>query len=210
MMTTKFTPSHRFLILFLAALFVFALTACRDRGPGAQAKGTAIKISRAAFNIGKPDKYQKPGVYDQYLKSKNVFIVSNEHGMVVVLAARCPKENAKLFFDDVPRKFKCPKCASRFTENGLKVKGVISPTSMARCRVDLIDGSLVVRPSRMFLHENKRNTWSSPFSMYVFGDDEEQSPVGNKTATVRDYRDDGRERMITERGSGKGILGNKK
>ena len=178
---------------------------CRDRGPAVQAKGTAIDISRNTFNAGEVAGYVKPGVYDAHLSGHDVYVVSNEHGMVVALAGVCPHDNTRVVFDGVTQKFKCPKCGSRFTSNGLKVKGGVSPTSMARCRVDVVEGDLLVRPSRMFLHENTRNTWSNPFSMYVFEEGTKQ-----REGILRDYHAGGRESLQKQKGSGRGILGRKK
>ncbi|QQE13338.1 hypothetical protein JD969_07735 [Planctomycetota bacterium] len=159
------------LLIAILAYILFALVPGRQLGPGSPNNKTLVEIPTARFNIGSPDQYITPGINTDYLDKHEVYLVTNDHDMLVALAARCPKDNNLLSFDRDSYRFECHKCRSRFTSDGRRLKPYKSPTSLARCQIafDPDSNILTVRPERFFFHENKkRNTWSNQHSMHHY------------------------------------------
>ncbi|QDU32359.1 hypothetical protein KS4_03910 [Poriferisphaera corsica] len=159
------------LLIVLLAYILFAVVPGRQLGPGSSNVKTAIQIPTARFNIGSPSQYKDPTIYTDYLDSRQVYLVTNSHNMLVALAARCPKDNNPITFDRDSYRFECHACRSRFTSDGLRLRPYTAPTSLARLQIayDPDNDTLTVRPHRFFFHENKkRDTWSNPHSMYHY------------------------------------------
>ena len=154
----------------LIAILLFVFVSGRVLGPGDPNNKSKISIPTSSFNLGVPDPYKRIGVYSNFLSSREIFLVTNEHNMLVALAARCPNDNNLLKYDRDTNRFKCMQCSQRFTSNGLRLKPYIAPTSLARLRLRAeSDDTVTVFPNRFFFHENPhRNTWSNPNSMFIF------------------------------------------
>lgn len=167
---TLMTKSPFYHPLWLALLLGSALCGACEEKP--YRSRHYLELDTMMFNIGTPSQYRKPGIYHDYRESRGVYIIS-DHNMLVVLSAVCPHDHSGVRYDETTNKFKCPTCLSRFTTDGLRSGKGKAPHSLSRCRIDLVKGTLLVRPSRQFVQEydqlaNPKNTWSSAPSMYLF------------------------------------------
>lgn len=123
-----------------------------------------------AFAIGQITDFVEPKVYTEFRKTHDLWVVSDGRWLFV-LHADCPGGHGQTFWDDTSGKFYCPKDGSRFDRYGLKWgRDTRAPHSMARARIDLVDGEIRVSPNRRYVHE--KDQWSSPFSMLELPDNE--------------------------------------
>lgn len=150
------------LLIVLLAL----LAGCDD----SFANRLGMRTPAKTFEIGKAEKYRRPGVYQDFRRSQGVWVVSFQ-GMVVALSTACPRDGEETYFDDMPQQFKCPRCAARYDSNGLPRAPQDAEAALVRFRIEPTDKSargedvvLKVTPRIQFRQEE--NEWSNRFSFY--------------------------------------------
>ncbi len=128
-------------------------------------------LSGTTFDVGQAEDYRTPDVYDRHLAAHHVWIVSFG-GMVVALSDACPRDGRTLYFDEVPRQFKCTHCAARFDSNGLPRAPAGEERSMVRLRIEPTDKrargpSVALKVNPRFQFRQDKGEWSRRFSMHV-------------------------------------------
>lgn len=161
---------------------VWLVSGCSDANAGPKSPRD-VRLPRKPFSVGSPEQYREPGVYDDFRDSHGVWIVSDGNN-VVALAALCPEGDPKLpryegcgtTFDTLSGRFRCSCDGSTFSREGLKPNSSRAEDSMRRCRIELVNGQLVVSATRRY--SQVRNQWSSIYSMFLFEElDEPPEPV---------------------------------
>jgi hypothetical protein len=142
---------------------------------GGGRSGFDVDVAGDPFSIGPPEKYREPGVYDKFVDSHGVWVVSTGK-YIFALCALCPtgdptqaeSQGCGTRFDSFSGRFRCPCDGTSFTREGLRSLKPQADDSMWRCRIDLIKGELLVDPRRRY--SEARNQWSSVHSAFVFED----------------------------------------
>lgn len=124
-----------------------------------------------AFRIGPASKYRQPGVYDDFVDSHGIYLVS-AHDMLVALSARSTEADVRVRFDDVSGLFRCPSSGALYTSDGLAWADSPASRSLDRCRIRALgliddpDVEMLVDPQRRFSFE--KNQWSMVMSNHQF------------------------------------------
>ena len=124
------------------------------------------------FRVADLERFHRPGVYDTYRKSHNVWLVSNGR-MLVALWANCPSDEAGTVYDPGTAQFRCPRDASRFGSQGLNRGTSRANRPLERCKIEPIrgeeDGAVIairINPARRYRQD--RNEWSQRYSLHPF------------------------------------------
>ncbi len=162
---------------------LFVVPGCDDDETSFQFLGR-IGASRSVeglppFYVDSPEKYRKPGVYDDFYGDHKVYLRSYG-GMLVALYAKCTYPRCDCFtrYDDMSGQYKCPCDGSRFDADGLAKSSSPAEASLRRCRIERVERGdgvhLRINPGIQYLHEYEgpdgtmRSDWSNPYSMHVF------------------------------------------
>lgn len=165
----------------LAALLLLPLVAFTALASGCDriTDRAYAHMSAHAFDVGSPDRYRKPGVYDRFKRSHGVWLWSDGR-FVAALAAECPYDAGDTSYDPLPNQYKCERCGARFGGEGLprgkSGKAAEGRRSLERLRIELrpsddrpADGgesALQVNPAQRFSQET--GGWSYRYSLYEF------------------------------------------
>ncbi len=123
------------------------------------------------FRVGPASRWVTPGVYDDFLKSHGVYLVSNQ-GMLVALIAQSTEAEVNVKFDPLTGLFECPRSGALYTRDGLAWADSPASRSLERCQVralgpsDKPDVEILVDPQNRFLFEQQQ--WSSVMSNHLF------------------------------------------
>ncbi|GAB4109590.1 MAG: hypothetical protein Kow00105_18330 [Phycisphaeraceae bacterium] len=130
------------------------------------------------FTIGSPEKYRKPGVYQDFRQSHGVWIVSDGK-QLVVLSAVCTHNRCGTRYDSMSQLFKCPCHESMFTTEGLNISGGKAKRPLERLGISLVASDddqtrvLQVDPIKRYRQDDDNplsgRNWSSPNCVYLFG-----------------------------------------
>ncbi len=179
----------RFALPILLSLTLLTLPACDKPQQAPASANDRVRLADEAFYIGPPSRFKLPGVYDDFLESHGVFIIS-DHGMVVALSAVSPNSNATVRYDETLLQFVDPRDGTRYSKDGLAL-GLPKPRpSLNRCRIALSIAfanrprELLVDPTYLYNHQD--DLWSDFNTAYEFEDDER--PTGDYTAQQRATR----------------------
>ncbi len=147
------------------------------------------KLATEPFAIGPPDLYKSFGVYTDFRKSHGVWVVSTFSSsgvMIVALSAICTHNACGTRYNRHANKFKCPCHGSSFTSDGLVSGSGRATRALERCRLDLIDGELVVNPDIRFRQD--QNEWSNPYSMHIIDSPEHRDQLEEQGDGLNRYR----------------------
>lgn len=120
----------------------------------------APNLAKEPFTIGKPSKYAKAGMYDEYKKEKGVWVVSDGKA-VVVFSANCTHLKCTTHWKPETKLIVCPCHGSKFDLEGANQEGSKAKRPLERCSLSLLkSGEIQVDPTRTLRKD--KDEWSDP------------------------------------------------
>lgn len=163
-----------FVVLPLVAVMSIASTGCDPLEASGSPPGRLdiINLPSRPFNIGHPDLYKEPGVYDDFRTSHGVWIVSVDEKFLVVLSAVCPHDGYGTAYKPLPNQFRCVNCGSRFDTDGINRGSSQAERPLERLHISLTGRygdehrEMLIRPTKRYRQD--LNEWSERPSMYYW------------------------------------------
>lgn len=171
---------RRFAYTLLIPCLLLPLPGCDDvvfwgdHQTRAMAKTSGVNIE--PFEIGPASKWEKEGLYLDFVNREKVALVSR-HGMLVALYLVNPDTGNTVRYDRTANLFRDPQDNSVYTTDGLKWGDSEGESSLERCRIRHLgpladpDVGLAVDPGSRFSHE--RQEWSKAASNHLFIEEDE-------------------------------------
>ena len=132
-----------------------------------------LALPSGKVNIGLPQRFHEPGVYEQY-RDRGFFLVTHPSGFLAAISAVCPHDHSGVTYDDKRDQYRCPTCGSRFDRNGLVLGSSAATRPLERLRLTRIGfygrktDALYVDPGTRYRQDE--NEWSKPPSMHALSD----------------------------------------
>lgn len=137
--------SRREFTLGATSLFALTVLGCSDdpnAGPNVNSqikrKPEKPELPKEIFSVGSPDKYRKPGVYDEYNKTHRTWLVSNGSKLVALVDV-CTHLGCELAWLPEINLFECPCHTSQFDAQGTNQEGGKAKRPMERFAISLVD-----------------------------------------------------------------------